>query len=89
MALLKDSEEKEKMYALHMNIWEKLLEFDESDAETYLENFFNSLDKPILSFFDKLKNLLRKRTFWISIILGITIPPLLFIFFVYIALWIE
>ncbi|UQZ84733.1 hypothetical protein SK3146_03988 [Paenibacillus konkukensis] len=86
---LKDSPRKDQLQALHAELWDKLQEQDEELAVRMLEDGLKSLEREPAAKLEVVKNFLRTKGFWISVTLGVLTVPLLFILFVWAALWVE
>lgn len=89
MISVKESKRKEDLQALHTELWTKLQEQEEGDAERLLQSWIAKLDNPRPTVLETIKSAIASKWFWIAVIVGCTSVPLLFSLFVWAALRVE
>ncbi|OMF00006.1 hypothetical protein [Paenibacillus sp. FSL H7-0331] len=96
MAPLRESERKEEIRVLHMEIWDKMQSFDESYAESYYKICLKNLGKEEKEFFGPSLNMnsvdtdfFKSKGFWIAAFAGVLIIVLLVFFILWFSLLVE
>lgn len=86
--VLKDSEKREEIQALHAELWNELQHCDEAFAKSFMTNCLKSLKERHIQR-NSLKNFVTTRGFWISVVVGSLLGPLVVVLFIWVSLWVE
>ncbi|MFB6365956.1 hypothetical protein ACFCP7_18135 [Paenibacillus elgii] len=86
--VLKDSEKREEIQALHIELWNELQHCDDAFAKHFMTDCLKRLRAGRMQR-NTLKNFVMTRGFWISVIMGSLLGPLIIVLFIWVSLWVE
>jgi hypothetical protein len=84
---LKESENLETVKQLHTQLWESLLERDEVFAENYLKRCIKKLKQRKVT--SAVGSYMKTSGFWVSVLVGAVVVPIIVCFLVWAALLTE